>query len=127
MALAMNSRDWMRKLARTFVRDQSVPGWRSLTLSLSAHGLALVVVVWVLALQGSAPVVISPARVQVAPIIPAGTVSLPSRSQSAPLQVAQKNARRAAVKPRQITAESTAEGIEALRQQARVETKALVQ
>src|SRR5215467_12416023 len=98
MALAMNSRDWMRKLARTFVRDQSVPGWRSLTLSLSAHGLALVVVVWVLALQGSAPVVISPARVQVAPIIPAGTVSLPPRSQTAPLQVAQKNARRAAVK-----------------------------
>jgi len=127
-AFVMKSQDWIRRLALKFVRGESVPGWRPLLVSVSTHCLVLVALVWLLALRRSVPVIVFPGRPQIAQRIPTAVVSLPPRSQSTRLQAPFKNTRPLR-KVRAPEAESTAEGtaIEALRERASRETKALIQ
>lgn len=124
----MQSQDWDRRQALKLVSEEMVPGWRPFLLSVSTHCLVLAVLLWLVMLQRSAPIIVVPGRPQIAQRIQAATVSLPPRSQSTHLQFTEKNASRLR-KARTPKAESTVEGnaVEALRERASLETKALLQ
>jgi TonB family protein len=124
----MQSQDWVRQQALNLVPEKMVPGWRPFLLSVSAHSLALIVLLWLAELRRSAPIIVSPGRPQIAQRIPAAAVSLPARSQRSRLQFTEKNAKRLS-KAQRPKAESNVEGtgIEALRERASLETKAFIQ
>jgi TonB family protein len=123
----MESRNWLSE--QTFVGGKPVPGWRQLLLSVAGHGLAFLSFAGWLVLQRSVPVVVSPPRAQLAKSFRVGTVSLPPRSQRAPLQIPLKSARQRATRARTPQAESNSEGTElqALRARAREESKGIIQ
>jgi TonB family protein len=124
----MQSQDWVRQQALQLVPEETVPGWRPLLLSVSTHCFVLVAILWLAGLRRSAPTIVFSGRPQIAQRIPAAAVSLPPRSQRSSLQIAEKNAKRLK-KARTPQAESTVEGtgVEALRERASLETKALIQ
>jgi len=123
----MESRNWLSE--QIFVGGTRVPGYRQLLLSLGAHCLVLLVLAGLVVLQRSVPVVVSPRRAQLAKSIPVGPISLPLRSQRAPLQVPLKNVRQRSSKARAPQAESNTDGpeLQALRTRAAEETKVILQ
>lgn len=125
----MKRRDWIRRQWLRFVCGETVPGARPLLLSVTAHGVVLLVLVGLVLFYRSAPVVVFPGRLQVAQRISTSPVSLPPRSKGMRLQIEQKNARRVPRKAQKPVAESTGEdvAVQALRERARLETKALLQ
>lgn len=123
----MESRNWLSE--QTFVGGNPVPGWRQLLLSVGGHCLVFLLLAGWLVFVRSVPVVVFPRRAQLAKSIPVGTVSLPPRSQRAPLQIPPKSARQRSLKARAPQSESTTEGTElqALRTRAAAETKVILQ
>ena len=123
----MESRNWLSE--QTFVSGTRVPGWRQLLLSIGAHCLVFLFLAGLLVLRRSVPVVVSPHRAQLAKSFPVGTISLPPRSQRAPLQVPLKNVRQRSSKARAPQAASNTDGpeLQALRTRAAEETKVILQ
>ena len=120
----MKNRVWTR-----FLRGQTVPGWRPLLGSVVVHCLGFAVVAWWLVLTRPTPVIVFSGGPQTVQKIPLEPVSLPPRSQPARLQTSKKNGRpqprRLVFQALELPTESAA--VEAIRQQAQQETKALVQ
>lgn len=129
MGFAMKRRDCLGRQWLRFVRGETVPGARPLLLSVIAHGAVLAVLVGLVVSYRSAPVVVFPGRPQIAHRIQTSAVSLPPKSKGTRLQIAPKNARRPQRKVQKPVAESVGEdaAVQALRERAKLETKALLQ
>lgn len=113
---------------RKIIRNQTVPGARVLLGSVFAHLLALVTVTWLVVADRGEPVIVLPARSQLAKAV-SGALYLPPNSRPAKLPVARKTARRVATKVQNPESNSTVDspGVQALRSRARQETAALMQ
>jgi TonB family protein len=90
--------------------------------------VVLAVLTWLAVSQRAAPVIVFPARQQLATWSP-GAVYLPPNAKSTRLPIARTNATRGARKTREAQPEPIGDGLtgERLRQRARLETKALIQ
>jgi TonB family protein len=119
---------WLRQQGLRFVHGDTVPGVRSLSLSVFLHALTLSAVALFFVFQRSAPVIIFPEKRQLAKGTP-GALYMPPRAQRAPLQIAQRHARRPLLKSKKTEMASAVEGPsgEVLRQQAKAETVAIIQ
>jgi TonB family protein len=119
---------WLRDRLRRFIRGGTVPDARVLLSSFIAHGLALVLITWLVVSQRSGPVIIFPNRQELAKGNPRA-VYLPPSANRPRLTVAQKTSTRRVKKAVPAEPESAGDNLtgERLRQRARLETQSLIQ